>query len=277
MKDWTLESLRRAIIAAALAAIVIYVSVPWIRYPAILAILVFFVTLIGNPANWYRKLSYFFAMAAAAGLVNFGHAITAQGQLSVGTENIAGDVEFWLNEGSILPGALLLGASVLFGWFDYKYRTNNSSNSLVDAHVASQLYTALRDENGNLTVTCILPVLNSKPHNISITNVVAKPFGFLDVYLITSVDVMSVVTLETISGGTRQEQVEFTADDPLVWESDTWKRFRVKIEVDDRLGPPSRFWRLPAWILGLHRRTVWVHLEEIAGQVAFSLPAVVDL
>lgn len=261
MKDWFLESLRRALVCGVLVLFAAIMDMWQVTIASLVALLVFLLFLLRNPDGWARRLSYACTMLGAGALMQLGTAIKATGLLKVGgaLQNAAwfGALVVQLEQGPPWPGVALLTAGLLFGVIQVirEGKTESTKEGGTPALRSWATHVGIGQHQVGFTV----PVKNSRAHRITINRANVEALRWLDRFLVMNASVTNAVSLE---GGTPQERVELPAD----IEPGSWKRLDIELAFTDCLGSPKRkLGKLLFWLIGLRRRYLRLRLEDKEG------------
>ena len=282
MQNWTIESLTRALISAALVVAALFSCADWLRIGGLAALVVFLFFLLRNPQGWARRIAYTCAMLGAAILMQLGSAIKGTGWFEAGgwLENVQWLAGFvvTIDEGSLGAGLVLLITSAVFGLFEL-VRQSLSSSPPNNGRLAWSIPTCRvqRVTRSKLHVSCIVPLKNHRPYEVGISEVNLSRRRLLDFFMVKSVRVISAVAMEVIGNGASTEQVEFDRNFPARVPQGNWKKFRVTFEFEDRLGRPHRFLKPLFWVFGLNYRLFNLKLGEGDGGTTFTKPILARL
>lgn len=270
---WTLESLRRAIIAAVIAALALAADAVWLKATAVIALLVFVFFLLRNPEGWARRISYACTMLGTGQLVGLGSAIQA-----IGIFEMDGRLEKWpwlgrfvvmIEQSSIWPGLVLLCVGVVFGVIELvRQRDQSRTPTTQDRHRHQIPIIRLSEATEGFRVICTVAVRNPEEYELSIGHIFIEGSRLVDHVLTSNVQLGDVTTLE-VSGQT-EHSVEFTSNDPVVLYPQTWKRFQIEFHFRDKLLPSSGGFRVFLWLLGLTRRYFNVRFGRGEGEMTFD-------
>jgi hypothetical protein len=277
MQDWTLECLRRAIIAGVFAAIAIASQAYWLKITAIVCFVVFFAFLVRNPDGWARRLAYSCTMLGVGLVFQLGTAVSATGWFETGgmLEDVAwiGAVFVRIEQGSAWPGLALLGCGLGFGGLELIGRRLKASESAVAGAIVSKSAThwmkAQPDGLGFLSVNGIVPVLNDQGTPRYVGHATLRRHRLLDRILIQELVLVRVLRLVRAGPELPPDYVEVSPDAPFEVAASQWTQFEVQFRFRDRIRSVALL-RVLGWVFGLNRRYVDLQLGGTRDEVHTS-------